>query len=110
VRKLAERSQQAASEISGLTTNSLGVAKHAGELLGKIVPNINQTSDLVQEIASASEEQTTGSSQIANAMGSLDSVTQQNSAASEQLSATADEMKAQVENLGEQIRFFKLAS
>ena len=110
VRKLAERSQQAASEISGLTTNSLGVAKHAGELLNKIVPNINQTSELVQEIASASEEQTTGSSQIADAMGSLDSVTQQNSAASEQLSATADEMKAQAESLGEQIRFFKLAS
>ncbi len=109
VRKLAERSQEAAAEISGLTTSSVDVAKRAGDLLDQIVPNIKKTSDLVQEIAAASEEQTVGSSQIADAMGNLDSVTQRNSAASEQLSATADEMKAQAHNLSEQLRFFKLA-
>jgi methyl-accepting chemotaxis protein len=108
VRKLAERSQTAASEISSLTSSSVGIAKRAGELLEKIVPNIKKTADLVQEISAASDEQSLGASQIADAMGQIESVTQQSSAASEQLAATADEMKAQVQSLNEQIRFFKV--
>ncbi len=108
VRKLAERSQTAASEISSLTFSSVGIAKRAGELLEKIVPNIKKTADLVQEISAASDEQSLGASQIADAMGQIESVTQQSSAASEQLAATADEMKAQVQSLNEQIRFFKV--
>ncbi len=108
VRKLAERSQTAASDISGLTTDSVDVAKRAGSLLEKIVPNIKKTADLVQEIAAASDEQALGANQIAGAMGQLESVTQQSSAASEELAATADEMKAQVQNLNKQLQFFKL--
>ncbi len=108
VRKLAERSQAAASEISDLTTNSVGVAKNAGTLLDQIVPNIQKTADLVQEISAASDEQASGAIQITNAMGQLDSVTQQNAAASEELAATADEMKGQVESLTAQLSFFKI--
>ncbi len=108
VRKLAERSQSAASEISQLTSSSEDIAKRAGTLLEKIVPNIQKTADLVQEISAASDEQAIGASQIADAMGQLDSVTQQNAAASEQLAATAEESKSQVKSLSEQLLFFKL--
>ncbi len=108
VRKLAEHSQTAASEISNLTSSSVGVAKHAGELLGQIIPNIKKTADLVQEISAATDEQSLGTAQIAEAMGQIETVTQQGSAASEQLAATADEMKAQVQSLNEQICFFKV--
>jgi methyl-accepting chemotaxis protein len=108
VRKLAERSQTAASEISNLTSSSVGVAKRAGELLEQIVPNIKKTAALVQEISAATDEQSLGTTQIAEAMGQIETVTQQSSAASEQLAATADEMKAQVQSLNEQIRFFKM--
>ncbi len=108
VRKLAERSQNAAAEISELTENSVGVAKQAGQLLDQIVPKIQKTADLVQEISAASDEQASGAGQIANAMGQLDSVTQQNAAAAEQLAATSEEMKSQVMQLSEQIGFFKI--
>jgi methyl-accepting chemotaxis protein len=108
VRKLAERSQSAASEISQLTSSSEDIAKRAGTLLERIVPNIQKTADLVQEISAASDEQAIGTSQIADAMGQLDSVTQQNAAASEQLAATAEEAKSQVKSLNEQLLFFKL--
>ncbi len=108
VRKLAERSQSAASEISQLTSSSEDVAKRAGTLLERIVPNIQRTADLVQEISAASDEQAIGASQIADSMGQLDSVTQQNAAASEQLAATAEEAKAQVKSLSERLIFFKL--
>lgn len=110
VRKLAERSQSAASEISQLTSSSEDVAKSAGTLLEKIVPNIQKTADLVQEISAASDEQAIGASQIADAMGQFDSVTQQNAAASEQLAATAEEVRSQVKSLSEQLVFFKLDS
>ena len=109
VRKLAERSQTAASGISNLTSNSVNVAERAGQLFDQIIPNIKKTADLVQEISAASDEQSLGASQIANAMGQLESVTQQSSATSEELAATADVMKDQVKDLGQQISFFKLA-
>ena len=109
VRKLAERSQAAASEISNLTSNSVSVAERTGELFDQIIPNIKKTADLVQEISVASGEQSLGASQIANAMGQLESVTQQSSATSEELAATADVMKDQAKDLGQQISFFKLA-
>ena len=108
VRKLAERSQNAASEISDLTSSSVEIAKQAGALLDKIVPNIKNTADLVQEISSASEEQNLGATQIASSMGQLESVTQQNAAAAEELSATAEEMKVQVNDLNKQLMFFRL--
>ncbi len=108
VRKLAERSQTAASEIGALTSSSVDVSKQASGLLEQIVPDIKKTADLVQEISAASDEQALGANQIANAMGQIESATQQSSASSEQLAATADEMKAQVQNLYDKIEFFKI--
>ncbi|MFT5758205.1 MAG: methyl-accepting chemotaxis protein [Alteromonadaceae bacterium] len=109
VRKLAERSQIAASEISSLTGDSVKVAETAGELLEKMVPDITKTAELVQEISAASEEQSTGVSQINMAMQQLDKVTQQNAAGSEELAATAEEMQAQSTNLTDVVAFFRLA-
>lgn len=110
VRKLAERSQVAASEISTLTVDSVKVAEQAGTLLEKMVPDINRTAELVQEISAASEEQSSGVGQITSAMQQLDKVTQQNAAGSEELAATAEEMQAQSENLQHIVSFFRLAS
>jgi methyl-accepting chemotaxis protein len=110
VRKLAERSQSAASEISTLTGESVKVANTAGELLQKMVPDITKTAELVQEISAASEEQSSGVGQINSAMQQLDKVTQQNAAGSEELAATAEEMQAQSTNLQQVVAFFRLAN
>jgi len=109
VRKLAERSQIAASEISGLTGDSVKVAVRAGELLDKMVPDITKTAELVQEITASSEEQTSGVDQINTSMQQLDKVTQQNAAGSEELAATAEEMQAQSQGLQEVVSFFRLS-
>jgi methyl-accepting chemotaxis protein len=109
VRKLAERSQVAASEISELTGDSVKVAEQAGGLLEKMVPDIARTAELVQEITAASEEQAGGVGQITGAMQQLDQVTQQNAAASEELAATSQEMRAQSQTLLEVIAFFQLS-
>ncbi|MET1080231.1 MAG: methyl-accepting chemotaxis protein [Pseudomonas sp.] len=108
VRKLAERSQVAAQEIGGVASNSVQLAEQAGKLLDEIVPNIQRTSDLVQEITAASQEQSSGASQINIAMGQMNQITQQNASASEQLAATAEEMNAQASQLQELISFFQL--
>jgi len=109
VRKLAERSQVAASEISTLASSSVTIAEQAGSLLDEIVPGINNTAELVQEISAASDEQATGASQIGEAMSQLDKVTQQNASASEELTATAESMRNQSQSLLEQVGFFTLA-
>lgn len=108
VRKLAERSQVAAAEISHLTINGVNVAEGAGQLLNKLVPDIRKTASLVQEIAAASKEQSSGVSQVNQAIQQLDQVIQQNAAASEQMSATAEELSSQAEVLQESLTFFKL--
>ena len=108
VRKLAERSQIAASEISSLTKDSVTIAETAGTLLEKMVPDIIQTAGLVQEISAASEEQSSGVSQISKAMQQLDVVTQQNASGSEELAATAEEMQAQSKNLSSAVSFFQI--
>ncbi|NTV94595.1 MAG: methyl-accepting chemotaxis protein [Thiobacillus sp.] len=108
VRKLAERSQVAAQEIGEVATSSVKLAERAGAVLDEIVPSINKTSDLVQEIASASDEQSTGVGQINAAMGQLNQITQQNASASEELAATAEEMGGQAEQLQQLMKFFKL--
>ncbi|GAC1032680.1 methyl-accepting chemotaxis protein [Pseudomonas sp. No.21] len=110
VRKLAERSQVAAQEIGGVASNSVHLAEQAGALLDQIVPNIQKTSDLVQEITAASQEQTTGAAQINIAMGQMNQITQQNASASEELAATAEEMNAQASQLQELIGYFRLES
>ena len=110
VRKLAERSQVAAQEIGELAGNSVGLAERAGKLLDEMVPVIRKTSDLVQEIASASQEQSSGVGQINNAMGQLNQATQQNASASEELAATAEELGGQAGQLQELMGFFTVAN
>ncbi|RIA21328.1 methyl-accepting chemotaxis protein [Ectopseudomonas oleovorans] len=110
VRKLAERSQVAAQEISEVAKSSVSLAERAGSLLDQMVPSIAKTSDLVQEIAAASQEQTTGVSQISSAMAQLSDITQQNAAASEELAATSEEMTGQSANLQNLMQFFQLGN
>ena len=109
VRKLAEKSQQAAQEISQITIDSVEISKKAGELLEEIVPSIEQTAELIEEISSASSEQDIGVTQINDAMTNLDKVTQQNANASEELASASEEMTAQAERLKEMVAFFKIA-
>ncbi len=108
VRKLAERSQVAAQEIGDLASSSVTQAERAGNLLTTMVPSIRKTSDLVQEIAAASSEQSSGVAQINGAMGQLNQATQQNASASEELAATAEELGAQAEQLQQTMTFFRL--
>jgi methyl-accepting chemotaxis protein len=110
VRKLAERSQTAAGEISRLTGGGVKVAEEAGAMLAKLVPDIRKTAELVQEIAAASAEQTTGANQVSKAMQQLDQVIQQNSAASEEMASTAEELSTQAQQLQSTIAFFKVSS
>ncbi|WP_349254850.1 PAS domain S-box protein [Roseateles cellulosilyticus] len=106
VRKLAERSQEAAKEIGDLAGNSVSTAERAGKLLDEIVPSIQKTSELVQEIAAASQEQSQQASQIGGAMGQLSKATQQNASASEELAATSEELSGQAEQLQQSVAFF----
>ncbi len=108
VRKLAERSQVAAQEISEVAGNSVELAEKAGRLLAEIVPNIRKTSDLVQEITAASTEQSSGVGQINSAVSQLNQTTQQNASSSEELAATSEEMSSQAEQLQQTMLFFKL--
>jgi len=107
VRKLAERSQVAAGEISELSINSVDVAEKAGDLLKVIVPNIERTAELVQEIAAASREQDAGAEQIARAIQQLDQVIQQNASSSEEMASTAEELSSQSEQLQTMIAYFR---
>ncbi len=108
VRKLAERSQAAAQQISDLAKKSVAVAENAGTLLDHIVPMIRDTSHLIQEISAASQEQTTAIREINVGVSQLEEVVQQNAAASHELSATADGLATQSSNLHDQIDFFQL--
>ena len=108
VRKLAERSQEAAREIGELAGNSVATAERAGRLLDEIVPSIQKTSELVQEIAAASQEQSQSVTQIGGAMGQLSKATQQNASASEELAATSEELSGQAEQLQQSVAFFNL--
>ncbi|KKL21754.1 hypothetical protein LCGC14_2442270, partial [marine sediment metagenome] len=107
VRKLAERSQSAAGEISELSSSSVEVAERAGELITQLVPDIQKTADLVQEISAASAEQTSGAEQINKAIAQLDQVIQQNASASEEMAATSEELNSQADQLQSTISFFK---
>jgi methyl-accepting chemotaxis protein len=108
VRKLAERSQAAAGEISQLSSSSMEVAEKAGEMLNKLVPDIQKTAELVQEISAASNEQTVGADQINRAIQQLDQVIQQNAGAAEEMSSTSEELASQAEQLQDTIAFFKI--
>jgi len=106
VRKLAERSQAAAGEISELSANSVNVAEKAGEMLASLVPDIQKTADLVQEISASSREQDSGAEQINKAILQLDEVIQQNASASEEMASTSEELSSQAEQLQSTISFF----
>ncbi len=108
VRKLAERSQAAAAEISALSGETVQVATEAGDMLNRLVPDIRKTAELVAEISAACREQDIGASQINEAIQQLDKVTQQNAGASEEMSATSEELAAQAEELQASIAFFRV--
>ncbi|HEY4789524.1 MAG TPA: methyl-accepting chemotaxis protein, partial [Bacteroidales bacterium] len=110
VRKLAENSQAAAKEIDELSKSSVRIADESGRLLQKIVPDIQKTATLVQEITASSLEQNSGATQINNAIMQLNAVTQKNSAASEEMSSSAEELASQAEQLNDTISFFKTES
>jgi methyl-accepting chemotaxis protein len=108
VRKLAERSQAAAKEISSVATSSVKVAERSGALLKELVPSIRKTTDLVQEVAAASKEQAAGVGQMNKAMSQVDQVTQRNASGAEELSSTAEEMASQAEALQQLVAFFSV--
>lgn len=108
VRKLAERSQNAAGEISELSSTSVDVAEKAGEMLTKLVPDIQKTSELVQEISASCIEQNSGAEQISKAIQQLDSVIQQNASSTEEMASTSEELAAQAQQLQDTVAFFKV--
>ena len=108
VRKLAERSQSAAGEISQLSSSSVQIAEQAGEMLAKLVPDIQKTAELVQEITASSKEQSGGADQINSAIQQLNQVVQQNAGAAEEMASTAEELSSQADQLQATISFFKI--
>src|SRR5204862_5702582 len=106
VRKLVQRSQAAANEISSQAINSVAVAERSGSLLNELVPAIQKTAELVQEVAAASREQASGVNQINQAMSQVDQVTQRTASAAEELASTAEEMAAQAESLRQLVSVF----
>jgi methyl-accepting chemotaxis protein len=108
VRKLAERSQTAAAEISNLSGSSVDIAVRAGTMLATLVPDIQKTAELVQEISAASKEQAGGADQINSAIQQLNRVVQQNAGAAEEMSTMAEQLSSQAEQLQSSIAFFRL--
>ncbi|MFW5828613.1 MAG: methyl-accepting chemotaxis protein [Alkalispirochaeta sp.] len=110
VRKLAERSQVAAREISELSTSSVSVAEEAGAKLKELVPSINRTAELVQEISASSTEQSSGARQITEAMMQLDTVIQQNASSSEEMASMSEELTGQAEQLQTAAAYFRVGA
>jgi methyl-accepting chemotaxis protein len=110
VRKLAERSGQAAGEISELSSESVDIAEKAGEMLTRMVPNIQRNAELVQEISAATAEQNSGVEQINRAMSELDKVVQRNAASAEEMASTAEELSGQAEVLQATMEFFRIGA
>ena len=107
VRKLAERSQKAAGEINQLSGTTVRVSEKAGEMLDKLVPDIQKTAELVQEITAASKEQDTGAEQINKALMQLEKVIQENATSSEELASTTEELTGQSDQLMSALGFFR---
>lgn len=108
VRKLAERSQTAAGEISQLSASSVSISEQAGVIIGKLVPDIKETAERIQGIAECSRQQREGIAEINHSIQQLDQVVQQNAAASEELAATAEELSAQADMMNQSVVFFNL--
>jgi len=107
VRKLAERSQKAAGEINQLSGSTVKASETAGEMLARLVPDIQRTAELVQEITAASQEQDVGAEQINKALQQLEHVIQQNASASEEMASTTEELSAQSEQMVSALGFFR---
>jgi len=107
VRKLAERSQRAAGEINHLSGTTVAVSEKSGEMLNRLVPDIQRTAELVQEISAASKEQDTGAEQINKALQQLEQVIQQNASAAEEMASSTEELSSQSEQLVSALRFFR---
>ncbi|WP_445204330.1 methyl-accepting chemotaxis protein [Tenuifilum sp.] len=108
VRRLAEHSKNAASEIVEISKNSQNLAEESGSLINGLLPEVERTSLLVEEIAAATQEQRNGINQINAAIQQLNSIAQQNASTSEELASSAEEINAQAEQLVESIGYFKL--
>ena len=108
VRKLAENSQKAAAEITDISDNSVKIAQSAGEIINRIVPDIKQTAEYVQEITQASIEQNRGAEQVNSALMQLDNVIQQNASAAEEMASMAEELSGQSEQMASAVAYFKL--
>jgi methyl-accepting chemotaxis protein len=109
VRKLAERSAEAASDIDEKSKSGVEISEKAGQQLSEIVPEVEKTSQLVQEITAASNEMNSGADQVNNAIQQLNQVTQQNASSSEELASNAEELSSQAEQLQQVVNFFKLS-
>ncbi len=108
VRKLAERSAEAANEIDEKSKNGVKISEEAGQQLQEVVPEIEKTSRLVQEITAASNEMNSGADQVNSAIQQLNQVTQQNAASSEELATSAEELSSQADQLKQVTSFFRL--
>ncbi len=107
VRKLSDVTKKAAEEISQLATSTLHISHKAGEMLNTLAPSIEQTAELVQDIAAASSEQRSGAEHINTAMQQLDLVTQQNASTSEEVAVAAEELNKHAEILRKTVAFFR---
>jgi len=108
VRRLAERSRTASAEIGELSITSVEIAEKAGEMLNRLVPGIQKTSELVREISAASSEQNNNADEINKAVQQLDRVIQQSASTSEEIASTSQELAAQADQLRRKIRFFRI--
>jgi methyl-accepting chemotaxis protein len=108
VRKLAERSQVSAQEISGFSIGTMKASEEAASLIGNIVPDVRKTAELVQEISASSREQSGGVEQVTQALAQLDAVIQRNASSSEELSSMSEELSAQARVMLEALAFFRV--
>ncbi|MBF0416796.1 MAG: HAMP domain-containing protein [Magnetococcales bacterium] len=110
VRKLAERSQTAAGEISHLSASSVKISEEAGAIIGKLVPDIQETANRIQGIAECSRQQRDGIADIGESIGQLEKVVQQTAGSSEELAATAEELSSQADMMAQAVSFFKVGA
>jgi methyl-accepting chemotaxis protein len=110
VRKLAERSGSAASDITKLATETMDKSLQAGTLLAALVPDIRKTAELVAEISASSAEQADGTEQILKAVSELDDIIRRNAASSEEFAATSEELSGQAERLRAAVSYFSTSA
>jgi len=110
VRKLAERSQNAANEIDTLSKSSVEIAEKSGKLLSDLVPNIQHTARLVQEISASNLEQTQGLNQVNRGVQQLNNIIQQNAATAEEMATSAEQLAAHAHQLNDIVSFFKIGN